>query len=627
MTEYLIRQLSPLRWALCAYSPDAAPLLGIENPPDGGGAWEAYIAETGETEEEAGTLRDLRVTLHLDAFLDFTVRLALAAELLPEIHAALNSLGGLTQKLAFGLFSASPKEAVSWKILWRRRQETVRLLFGDTEGRLRLRPVVFDYLLGEARPPAPCGVLAPGGAPPAPLAHSGIPRRIELQLAERPRGNMFCLTGAKGSGRKYWLMRYLDGCGGACIRVRPEDVTKEHFADIGAFLVLTGAFLYVETQDKTAPGALIRGVKPANVFIACFEDEPLPAAEEGYTAVPLQTPVLGYAERLAVWNACLPETPEVRAAASRYRFTVGQILDASRFIKEGAGNNGQTAAALHAACKRQLTHELHKLSQKTRQRYTWNDLILPPRQIELLRHIRDRVLCGETVLPQGLNTGVRALFSGPPGTGKTMAAQILARELDMEMYTVNLSALVSKYIGETEKNLEAVFTEAAKSAGILFFDEADALFGKRGEQKDSHDKYANMQTAYLLQRFESYGGVALLATNLTSNLDPAFLRRVQVRVDFPAPDADMRRLLWESVLKSSRIPPRDDVDTRFLAGTFELTGSAIRNIVLTAAFMAAAKEGEIGMRELIRAVSLEYAKLDKVLTPRELGDYGELLEA
>jgi SpoVK/Ycf46/Vps4 family AAA+-type ATPase len=202
-----------------------------------------------------------------------------------------------------------------------------------------------------------------------------------------------------------------------------------------------------------------------------------------------------------------------------------------------------------------------------------------------------------------------------------MAAQVIARELGMEMFVVNLSSLVSKYIGETEKNLESVFAEAAKSGGILFFDEADALFGKRGEQKDSHDKYANMQTAYLLQRFENYNGVVLLASNLASNLDRAFLRRIQIKIEFPPPDKSLRAMLWERSLTRSRAPVSEDIDIPFLAETFDITGAAIRNSVVAAAFIAASETGIIGMRELIQALSMEFAKQDKVLTEKELREF------
>ncbi len=626
MTKYLLAQLSPLRWLLYAYAQAGGDASGVaallDITGESGEAWESYAAETASLDN--GALHEIREKLHLDDFAYFALKLALASELLPAYRAVLDLMGGLTLSLALRVFSATPEEALSWKIHWRQNNRTNRPLFGDIETPLSLRPVVLDALLGGT--PGFCEYLVPAGALPASLIPSDIPKQIAAQLTVRPDGNIFSLSGAKGSGRKYWLMRFLEDTNGFCVRLKPEGY--ENYSELETYLSLTGAFLYIENMPPDKLSALIRAVRPANVFVAVEVEDSLPT-EEGYSAVPLRTPVLGYEERLSVWRTYLPETPDV--IVSRYSFSVGQIQDACRTAKEIAAREGVgELTVLHTACKRQLTHQMERMAQKARTTYTWDDLILPPAQKELLFHIRDRVLYGETVrgawgLDSGAacGNGVRALFSGPPGTGKTMAAQILSRELDMEMYTVNLSALVSKYIGETEKNLEAVFGEAAKSGGVLFFDEADALFGKRGEQKDSHDKYANMQTAFLLQRFETYEGVALLATNLTSNLDPAFLRRIQVRVEFSAPDIETREKLWRSFLKSPNAPLSEELDIRFLAETFELTGSAIRNTVLTAAFLAAAGAGVIGMKEILRAVGIEYAKLDKVLTSEELGEWGE----
>ncbi|MDR2356332.1 MAG: ATP-binding protein [Clostridiales Family XIII bacterium] len=276
-----------------------------------------------------------------------------------------------------------------------------------------------------------------------------------------------------------------------------------------------------------------------------------------------------------------------------------------------------------------LGHGIGRLAAKINTAFCWDDLVLPQRQKALLRHVCDRVRYDGAVYGEWdfgkkvtYGRGVRALFAGPPGTGKTMAAQIVANELGMELYRVDLSALVSKYIGETEKNIDEVFREAEKSGGILFFDEADAVFGKRGEQKDSHDKYANMQTAFLLQRVEDYDGVALLATNFVSNLDAAFIRRIQIRVDFPAPDEAARLSIWRALLRAP-VPVAADIDTPFLAKRFETTGSEIKNVVLTAAFLAAAEKGEITMGRLIRALVTEYAKIDKILSAKDLGEYAD----
>jgi SpoVK/Ycf46/Vps4 family AAA+-type ATPase len=203
--------------------------------------------------------------------------------------------------------------------------------------------------------------------------------------------------------------------------------------------------------------------------------------------------------------------------------------------------------------------------------------------------------------------GLKVLFAGESGTGKTMAAQVLGAELGLDLFRVDLAGTVSKYIGETEKNLERIFSAADGSNAILFFDEADALFGKRSEVSDAHDRYANIEVAYLLQRMEAYPGAVILATNFRRNLDDAFIRRLDFVIDFPFPEAPDRRRIWQRMLPASA-PVAGDLDLDFLATRFKLSGGAIRNCSLAAAFSAADEGSSIEMRHLVRAVAQEYAK-------------------
>lgn len=221
--------------------------------------------------------------------------------------------------------------------------------------------------------------------------------------------------------------------------------------------------------------------------------------------------------------------------------------------------------------------------------------------------------------------GLSILFAGAPGTGKTMCAQVIARQLNMEMYKINISQIVSKYIGETEKNLQAVFAEAKNSNCILFFDECDALFGKRSEVKDSHDRNANVEVAYLLQQIEEYDGVCILATNLIGNIDEAFMRRITYVVHFPFPDRRMREDIYRHMMPPAA-PLAEDIDWGFLAEKFELSGGHIKNIVLSAAFMAAGENSPIGMRHLLRAAVGEMKKNEIVVVREELREYADLLE-
>jgi SpoVK/Ycf46/Vps4 family AAA+-type ATPase len=210
------------------------------------------------------------------------------------------------------------------------------------------------------------------------------------------------------------------------------------------------------------------------------------------------------------------------------------------------------------------------------------------------------------------------LFAGPSGTGKTMAAEIIAGELGLELYKIDLSTVVSKYIGETEKNLSRIFTEAETSNAILFFDEADALFGKRSEVKDSHDRYANIEIGYLLQRMEEYEGVVILATNFRKNMDEAFVRRLHFTVEFPFPNAADRRRIWEGIWPADT--PRDStLALDFMAHRFELTGGSIRNIALAAAFLAADDGNVVTMKHLIHGTQREYQKMGKVVAENEFG--------
>jgi len=208
--------------------------------------------------------------------------------------------------------------------------------------------------------------------------------------------------------------------------------------------------------------------------------------------------------------------------------------------------------------------------------------------------------------------GISALFSGPPGTGKTLAAQIMANQLGIDLYRIDLSTVVSKYVGETEKNLERIFTEASASNAILFFDEADAIFGKRSEVKDAHDRYANIEVGYLLQRMESYNGVAILATNLRANLDEAFTRRLQFIINFPFPDEEYRLRIWK-VLMPPDMPTSTELNLQLMAKRFKLAGGSIRNIIVSAAYLAAADGGMVNMAHLMHGAKREIQKMGKLL--------------
>lgn len=263
--------------------------------------------------------------------------------------------------------------------------------------------------------------------------------------------------------------------------------------------------------------------------------------------------------------------------------------------------------------------------------YTWADIVLPEDKERQLREICNYVKHKHLVYDiwgfakkLALGKGLNILFSGPSGTGKTMAADIIAAELKLDLYKIDLSSVVSKYIGETEKNLNRIFGEVASSRVILFFDEADALFGKRSEVKDAHDRYANIETNYLLQKMEEHESIVILATNFSKNLDDAFLRRMHLAVEFPFPDEKQREQIWRKIFPESA-PLSKDLDYRFLAEKFMLTGGNIKNIALTAAIYAAEDSGDIEMRHIIMAVKREFQKMGKLCLKADFGEYYELL--
>ena len=317
--------------------------------------------------------------------------------------------------------------------------------------------------------------------------------------------------------------------------------------------------------------------------------------------------------------------------AGKFSLTRGQIRQAIRQAGHqayvcGGGGRGLTMEEVTRECYQVIHHKMGKKAKRVNTRYRMEDLILPGRQKEKLWRAVEQVRYRRKVYEEwgfsetmSYGRGISMAFVGAPGTGKTMAAQVIASELSMELYKVELSGIVSKYIGETEKNLEEIFEQAEKSQVILFFDEADALFSKRSEGKDSNDKYSNMEASFLLQKMETYDGITILATNLFHHFDEAYKRRLKLVVDFPVPQEEDRRRLWHSMLPAGL--PCGEIDFDFLASHYELTGSNIRNILLYAAFLAAAKGKAMDMEEIIPALANEYGKNGKVFTREDASEY------
>jgi vesicle-fusing ATPase len=316
---------------------------------------------------------------------------------------------------------------------------------------------------------------------------------------------------------------------------------------------------------------------------------------------------------------------QIDRLVNQFNFGPAAIAIAGAIVNRSEEVDPQAAGALlWETCRSQARSRLDDLAQRIETLSTWDDLVLPDLQVQILRdivtHVRQRVQVYDRwgfAAKSSRGLGISALFAGASGTGKTLAAEIMANELRMDLYRIDLSQVVSKYIGETEKNLRRVFDAAETAGAVLLFDEADALFGKRSEVKDSHDRYANIEVSYLLQRMETYRGLAILTTNMKQALDPAFARRIRFVVQFPFPSAAERAEIWRRIFPAAT--PTAGLDVARLA-RLNVAGGNIRNIALGAAFIAA-DEGCVGMSHLLRAARAEYAKLDRPLTDGEIAGW------
>ena len=351
----------------------------------------------------------------------------------------------------------------------------------------------------------------------------------------------------------------------------------------------------------------------------------------------VDAPVPSIVRRHQLWvdslNGDAPAGFDPAAATIAFRLTPEQIDRAARAARHAATaeNRPMTITDVAGGARAQNAAGLERLARRIEPTVGWDDLVLPAvveaqlRELTARARHRDRVIGEWHMGTKGARgVGVTALFAGDSGTGKTMSAEVVGHDLALDVYVIDLSTVVDKYIGETEKNLDRIFTEADRVNGILLFDEADALFGKRSEVKDARDRYANVEVAYLLQRMERFDGLAVLTTNLRSNVDEAFVRRLDAIIDFPMPEEEHRRRLWAANLAPD-LPVADDIDLDFLARRFKISGGNIRNVCVTAAYLAAAEDRPVAMPDLVRATEREYRKLGRLTVEAEFGEYYDLV--
>ena len=536
---------------------------------------------------------------------------------------------------------------------------------------LQLDPRVCEFLLGSSQIDArltghaqfqrPTGET--GEPPVAVEASTGVFGLVEQHLIRgngRGRKLVFYLNGPYGVGKR-------DLVHSVCRRLRcplltlDMDLLLSQGAEADGLLraafregLLQQAVLHFKRADgllQSTARPLLNVLATAVVeygWLVFLSGEAPWILRESFPGCTFQTVTLSVPDvpaREAVWEHCLaghmPEAASwVPQLARQFRLTPGQI----RAAVECAENRRLMATEecppslgeLMAACRQQSNHKLGELAVKIEPHYGWGDIVLPDDNLAHLREICDHARHHYTVfgawgfdkkLSHG--KGLSALFVGPSGTGKTMAAEVLAHDLELDLYKVDLSGVVSKYIGETEKNLGRIFEEAETSNAILFFDEADALFGKRTEVTDARDRYANIEVSYLLQKMEAYEGVVILATNLRENMDEAFTRRIRFVVEFPFPDEANRRQIWKTHFPPEA-PVSPEIDYGYLAREFQVAGGSIKNIVLNAAFLAAATRDTdvshgngharaIGMREILHGARREFAKMGKLWSEQHAG--------
>ena len=472
-------------------------------------------------------------------------------------------------------------------------------------------------------------------------------------------GHIFSLFGDEGSGRKFTIAHFCKQHSLRCVTLNCAKLFVYDFRFVDQALwslarecILTGACCCLDNlsyredeKDKffgyldLAFGKLVAH----DVTIFAVSKEKLPMREVttlDYAQLELPTPNNG--ERQQVWKHyaqgySLGPDVDLEELATKFLFTPGKIKSALHQGRSLSAMDREiqiSRASMFKSCNNQMSHELTQKATRVPANFGWDDIVMNPDQRLALKNACDQLIYRKQVYEDWdymkkyqYGRGLSVLLFGAPGTGKSMCAQVIAHEMNLELYRVDLSKVVDKYVGETEKSISMIFREAKKCNVVLFFDECDTLFAKRSDDGGSNQSSNNNKTALLLQEVEAYDGVSVLATNYKHNIDPAFFRRMKFIVEFQFPDVETRKVLWKTTIPKST-PLAEDVDIDFLAARFEFVGGNIKNCILNAAFLAAADpeaEGEVHMKHYLQAIKYEFVKTGKVFTRSDFEPYASLV--
>lgn len=487
------------------------------------------------------------------------------------------------------------------------------------------------------------------------IANQEQPEQLEISYQDQVR--IFALWGDEGSGRTFTIRHFCKDKEMGCIDINGGKLFSYDFAFVentiwaaGREALLTGSACsisnvsYREEEKEKFYGYMdltFGKLSAREIPVFIISKEKLPIREMTnmlFTQLELPTPTNN--ERIQVWQYyaeaySLETEVDLVEMATKFLFTPGKIKNSLEQAKRLANMKKLMSIPrniLFESCYSQMSHELTQKATKIKATYTWDDIVMSKEQRQSLEYACDQMRYRKQVFedwdynrkyPYG--RGLSVLLFGAPGTGKSMCAQVLANALNLELYRVDLSKVVDKYVGETEKSISMIFREAKKCNVVLFFDECDTLFAKRSDDGGSNQASANNKTALLLQEVEAYDGVSVLATNYKHNIDPAFFRRMKFIVEFQFPDPQTRKILWETTIPKGT-PLAEDVDVDFLANRFEFVGGNIKNCILNAAFLAAGdptSAGKVHMRHYLLAIKYEFVKTGKVFTRVDFEPFAE----